>query len=72
MFENFEVNPVFEGQAREHPHFSLQIQGQEYKGMVRDGKVRWYHPHPKQTIEQEYLSKVESEVFEMMKIYQDL
>ncbi|WP_026575089.1 DUF5342 family protein [Bacillus sp. UNC438CL73TsuS30] len=66
MFENFEVNHLFEGQAHEQPHFSLNIQGHDYKGMVQDGKIHWYHPHPKQKVEEEYLSSVEQQVFDLM------
>lgn len=66
MFENFEVNHLFEGQAHEQPHFSLSIQGHNYKGMVQDGKIHWYHPHPKQKIPEDHLSAIESKVSDMM------
>ncbi len=67
MFENFEVNHLFEGQVHEHPHFSLNIQGHEYKGMVNDdGKIHWYNPHPKQKIEEAHLGEIESKVYDLM------
>ncbi len=66
MFENFEINHLFEGQAHERPHFSLKIQGDEYKGMVHNGKIHWYHPHPQQSISDEHLMEIESKVFHMM------
>ncbi|OIK10404.1 hypothetical protein BIV60_21405 [Bacillus sp. MUM 116] len=66
MFENFEVNRLFEGHAHEQPHFSLNIQGHDYKGMVHDGKIQWYHPHPKQKVKKEYLASIESQVFDLM------
>jgi hypothetical protein len=66
MFENFEVNKLFEGQAHERHQFSLHIQGDEYKGLIRDGKIHWYNPHPKQKIAEKDLHAVESQVFNRM------
>lgn len=66
MFENLEVNHLFEGTAHERPHFSLNVEGNEYKGMIEDNKIHWYNPHPKQTLEQEQVSAIESKVFTML------
>jgi len=66
MFENFEINHVFEGTAREHPHFALSVNGQEYKGMIKDDTVHWYHPHPKQMLDDSHVDAIESQVFNMM------
>ncbi|WP_066314935.1 hypothetical protein [Bacillus sp. FJAT-29814] len=66
MFEDFEINPVFEGTARERRHFSLNVQGNEYKGMIHGDKVHWYHPHPKQSLEEEHVDAIESKVMNMM------
>ncbi|MCQ6282472.1 hypothetical protein [Bacillus sp. EB600] len=66
MFENFEVNKRFEGRVHERHEFSLNIQGDQYKGLIHDGKIHWYNPHPKQKIEEENLNAVESQVFNMM------
>ncbi len=66
MIENFEVNHLFEGQVHEHPHFAVSIEGHEYKGMVQDGKVHWYHPHPQQKLEEEHLDTIESKVHDLM------
>lgn len=66
MFENFEVNHLFEGSAREHPHFSLHVEGNQYKGMIHGEKVHWYHPHPKQSLEEAEVDAIESKVFDMM------
>ncbi|MFJ7727563.1 hypothetical protein ACIQXV_15545 [Neobacillus sp. NPDC097160] len=66
MLEDFEIFQLQEGSAREQSHFSLNIEGHDYKGMVHDGKIHWYHPHPKQKIEEEHLSAVESQVFNLM------
>ena len=71
MFENFEINPQFEGTAREHPHFALTVNGSEYKGMIQDDKVHWYQPHPKETLEEEHLEKIESKVIRMMSDYKE-
>lgn len=63
MFENFEINPIFEGTVHERPHFSLNVEGNEYKGMIEDNKIHWYNPHPKQTLEEEQISAIESKIF---------
>ncbi|WP_419887002.1 hypothetical protein ACN6MT_15795 [Neobacillus niacini] len=65
MFENFEINPLFEGTVHEHPHFSLNVEGNEFKGMIEDNKIHWYNPHPKQTFEQEKVSAIESKIVTM-------
>ena len=67
MFEDFKLDHLFEGQIHEQHHFSLTIQDKEYKGMVHDGKVRWYHPHPQQDLEEGYLNEVESKVYDLMR-----
>ncbi|WHY84200.1 hypothetical protein QNH39_16180 [Neobacillus novalis] len=67
MFEKFKVNHLFKGQVHERPHFSLRIQGHDYKGMVHGDKIHWYHPHPKQKHDEGFLDAVESKVFNMMK-----
>ncbi|MCM3568016.1 hypothetical protein [Neobacillus mesonae] len=71
MLEDFEVNHLFEGSAKEHPHFSLSVDGSRYKGMIHGDKVHWYHPHPKQTLEEEHVDAIEDEVFNKMTDYLD-
>lgn len=66
MFENFEINHVFEGTARQHPHFSLNVQGNQYKGMIHGDKIHWYNPHPKQSLNEGDVSSIETQVFNMM------
>ncbi|WP_066384115.1 hypothetical protein [Neobacillus mesonae] len=66
MFEDFEVSQLWEGHVHERPQFSLSVQGNEYKGMVHDDKIHWFHPHPKQTLEEEHVSAIESKVFDMI------
>lgn len=66
MFENFEINHLFEGQVHERPHFSLTIQGNEYRGMVNDEQIHWFNPHPKQKLEEDHLSAIESKVYDLM------
>ncbi|MCM3763387.1 hypothetical protein [Neobacillus niacini] len=69
MFEDFDINPVFEGTAREHRHFSLNVKGNQYKGMIHGDKVHWYNPHPKQSLEEEHVDAIESKVMNMMSDY---
>jgi hypothetical protein len=66
MFEDFEVSHLWEGHVHERPQFSLNVHGNEYKGMVHNDKIHWYHPHPKQALDEEHVSAIESKVFNMI------
>lgn len=66
MIDDFEVDHLFEGQVHERPQFSLNVEGHEFKGMVHDGEIRWYHPHPQQKLEDEHLDAIESKVHDLM------
>ncbi|MED4402917.1 hypothetical protein [Metabacillus fastidiosus] len=71
MFEIFEVQPMFEGRIHERHQFKLNINGDEYKGIIHEGDIQWFQPHPAYEFEEEYLDAVESKVHKMLKKYID-
>ncbi|WHX50920.1 hypothetical protein QNH46_09885 [Paenibacillus woosongensis] len=63
--QNFEkIKPLFEDTPHERKQFSLQMQGNEYKGFVHKGEVHWFHPQPHQKFEDEVLEVLESKIHE--------
>ncbi|WP_244864602.1 MULTISPECIES: DUF5342 family protein [Paenibacillus] len=67
LFENFDViKPLFEDQVHERHQFSLNYQGNEYKGLYHNGEISWFNPHPQNDLAEEHLDDVESEVHERM------
>lgn len=66
MFEDFEVKPMFEEQIHERQQFTLNIQGEHYQGIFHDGEIHWFHPHPKNTLEDDHLQAVEAKVQKLL------
>lgn len=63
--QDFEkIKPLFEDTVHERKQFSLQIQGDEYKGFVHKGEVHWFHPQPHQKFENGDVRVLESEIHE--------
>ncbi|GAA0133917.1 hypothetical protein YSY43_07570 [Paenibacillus sp. YSY-4.3] len=69
--QDFEkIKPLFEDTAHERKQFSLQMQGDEYKGFVHRGEVHWFHPQPHQKLEDGAIRVLESEIHE--KVQQEI
>jgi hypothetical protein len=66
MFENIEVEKMFEDQTHERHKFKVSIQGDDYSGIYHKGEVQWFHPQPRNTIEDEHMDSVESSIHERM------
>lgn len=63
--QDFEkIKPLFEDTPHERKQFSLQMQGNEYKGFVHKGEVHWFHPQPHQKLDDEVLEVLESKIHE--------
>lgn len=62
--QDFELKPVFEDRMYERQQFTLQIQGEEYKGFVHEGEIQWFHPQPHQKLDDSYVQVIESEIHE--------
>ncbi|MFJ7736972.1 hypothetical protein ACIQ2D_11595 [Lysinibacillus sp. NPDC097287] len=59
-----ELKPAFEDRVHERQQFSLHVQGDEYKGFVHEGEIRWFHPQPQQKLEDDLVQAMESEIHE--------
>lgn len=58
------IKPVFEDTAHERQQFSLQVQGEQYKGFIHEGDIQWFHPQPQQMLEDDLVQVLESEIHE--------
>ncbi|MHA6261401.1 hypothetical protein ACXYMX_16175 [Sporosarcina sp. CAU 1771] len=67
MLQNIEVmTPLFEGQVNERLQFKLNIEGNDYQGIIYDEEIHWFHPQPYNKIEEDDLNFVESNVRNLM------
>jgi hypothetical protein len=69
--EGIEVTPMLEQHSREAHQFKLTIDGEEFKGMVQDGNLEWFHPKPRRKMKEENVKKVEKKVHEKMRQHLD-
>ncbi len=65
--EGIEVKPILEEHSRDAHQFKLTINGEEFKGMVHDGELEWFHPKPRRKMKDEHVKKVEKKVHEKMR-----
>lgn len=70
-FDEFEVTPMFNQQIHEAHQFKLLIDGEEYKGLVRQGKLEWFHPKPRRKLNNAKVEKIEEQVQQKMKSHLD-
>ncbi|MFJ7976676.1 hypothetical protein JNUCC23_09695 [Peribacillus sp. JNUCC 23] len=64
--KDFEIIPAFEDRLHERQQFTLQVQGDEYKGFVHEGEIQWFHPQPMQKLEDDHVQAIESEIHKKM------
>ncbi|RST74375.1 hypothetical protein D4T97_011965 [Siminovitchia acidinfaciens] len=62
--EDLEITSAFEDTAHERKQFTLKVHGEEYKAFMTEGEIQWFHPHPKQKLEDEHVEAIESEIYE--------
>ncbi|MEK4427142.1 hypothetical protein [Solibacillus sp. FSL K6-1523] len=62
--KDLELKPAFEDRIHERQQFTLQVQGDEYKGFVHEGEIQWFHPQPHQKHEEDIITAIESEIHE--------
>lgn len=65
--EDIEIEPMLENQSHEAHQFKLHIMGEEFKGMLRHGKLEWFHPKPRSKVQNEHVDKVEKQVQKKLK-----
>jgi hypothetical protein len=66
MFENLEVEKIFEDQVHERHKFKLSIQGDDYSGIYHKGEVQWFHPQPRNNFEDNHIDEIESSIHESL------
>ncbi|MEK3935297.1 hypothetical protein MKY41_08210 [Sporosarcina sp. FSL W7-1349] len=60
--KHLEVKPAFEDRLYERRQFTLHVQGEEFKGLVHQGDIQWFHPQPHQKMEEEQVQALESQI----------
>ncbi|WP_087974711.1 DUF5342 family protein [Oceanobacillus rekensis] len=64
--DTLEVEPMLTDHSRELHMFKLKIQGEEFKGIFKDGEIEWFHPKPRRKLKDERVEKVEEKVQQKM------
>ncbi|KAB2334870.1 hypothetical protein F7731_14025 [Cytobacillus depressus] len=64
--EDFELMPAFEDRLHERQAFTMQVDGEEFKGFVHEGEIQWFHPQPMQKLSEDHVEKIESEIHEII------
>ncbi|MBO0993754.1 HicA family toxin-antitoxin system [Bacillus sp. SD088] len=65
--DGLEVEPMFPDQVHQAHQFKLNIEGEQFKGMVRNGKLEWFHPKPRRKLANDKVEKVEKQIQEKVK-----
>lgn len=65
--DRMEIEPMLVDHSRELHMFKLKIQGEEFKGIFKDGEIEWFHPKPRRKMKDERVEEVEEKVHEKMK-----
>ncbi|OCA92872.1 hypothetical protein [Pseudobacillus wudalianchiensis] len=66
MFQDFEVEPMFEDQVHERHQFKLNVEGMDYRGLFHEGEIHWFNPHPKQNLGDSHVEAIESQVYDLI------
>lgn len=66
LLENFDAGVIYPLRTYERHHLEFSIDGKEYKADYYDGEIHWLNPHPKQDVNNDQLSSVETEIHEML------
>ena len=67
LFNTFHIEKkMFKGQFHERDQFSLNVEGNHYKGIYHNGDISWFHPHPLNNVKEENLTNIEEEIHKRM------
>ena len=70
MVNTFNVEKkMFEGQFHERDQFSLNFEGNHYKGIYHNGKISWFHPHPLNDLKKEHLTNMEEKFIKKCRLH---
>lgn len=62
--EDIKIKSMFEDTIHERHQFSLQVEGENYKGFVHKGEIQWFNPQPQQNLDDHLVQVMESEIHE--------
>ena len=58
------MTQAFQDRLHERPQVTFKVMGEEFKGFVHEGEIRWFLPHPKQRLKDEHVEAIEREIHE--------
>jgi hypothetical protein len=61
---DIEMKQAFEDRPHERRQVILNVEGAEFKGFVHEGEIQWFHPHPKQKLQDMHIEAIETEIHE--------
>ncbi|MFJ8236034.1 hypothetical protein ACIQ34_09845 [Ureibacillus sp. NPDC094379] len=64
QLQDIEMMVAFQDRPHERRQVILKVNGEEFKGFVHEGEIRWFHPHPNQKLNDEHIEVIESEIHE--------
>lgn len=64
QLQDFEIIQAFQDRPHERRQVILKVIGEEFKGFVHKGEIRWFHPHPKQKLNDEHVEMIETKIHE--------
>ncbi len=64
QLQDIEMTQAFQDRLHERRQVILKVMGEEFKGFVHEGEIRWFHPHPKQSLKNEQVEAIETEIHE--------
>ncbi|MGM8212947.1 DUF5342 family protein [Virgibacillus sp. W0430] len=65
--DGIEIKPMLESNSQEVYQFQLTIEEEVYKGIIRHGKLEWFHPKPRRKLTDAHVDKVEENVHTKIK-----
>ncbi|MBY0122889.1 YheE family protein [Bacillus sp. S/N-304-OC-R1] len=68
MLTNINIEKtLFRNQFNERYQFVLSYNGNDFRGLYRNGEITWFNPQPLNYLNELHLDKVESKVHKKMK-----
>lgn len=66
MFKNIEVKKMFKGHIHECHQFKVNIKGNKFAGLLKDREILWFHPHPKNKLNETSIHALELKVQDIL------
>ncbi|OCA84081.1 hypothetical protein A8F94_15250 [Bacillus sp. FJAT-27225] len=62
--DDLEMTQAFEDRPHERRQVTFKVHGHEFKGLVHEGEIHWFHPQPSQKLREEHVEAIEKEIHE--------